>query len=232
MKRRSIESPVIYGCYECVAIGKCCCTSCFADGWKIIILPGELKRISELTAKVSSEFIDTSPLSPSQLKWYVSKGSLEDPLWARLFSIWNNPTGLKDSCPFLQSEGCSLPYEDKPFLCRIFPLSFNISEEMIFLPKETERTYCLLAQNAVSIEKVLSYFEDDWERLQKRFKVFRYDFLCLLEEISGRINDNQEPSLRQPQQVKKSKNLLDTNTHYLRATQNQSHISGSPGKYP
>ena len=170
------------GCHDCIATNGGCCNTIFTDDWKIILLPTEVKRISKLTGKAPSEFIDTSPLAPSQLRWYVSRYAVEDPLWVRLVSHWTHPAGLKNTCPFLVPNGCSFPYQDKPFLCQVYPLDFNITWGNIFLPKETS---CPVGQSATSIKEVLAYFRDDWEGLQRRFRVFRRHFVSLLRTISA-----------------------------------------------
>ena len=180
-------------CRDCIATTNGCCNTVFADGWKVILLPNEVKRISRLTAKDPCEFVDTSPLPPSQLRWYISRYALEDPLWVRFVSIWRHPIGLKNGCVFLRPEGCSLPYQDKPFLCQVYPLDFNITRGNIFLSKETN---CPVGQNAYSVTEVVAYFGDDWRRVQRRFRVFRRDLLSLLRTIpaSSTMVRRQSPS--------------------------------------
>lgn len=172
-------------CHECIATDGGCCSFIFADGWKIILLPTEVKRIVELIGKDPSGFIDTTPLTPAQREWYISRFGVEDPLWVRLVSLWTNPSGFKNSCPFIQAEGCRLSYQEKPFLCRIYPLDFNITDGHIFLPKETA---CPIGQNAGSTKEVLDYFGDDWEALQRSSKAFRQDFISLLNETAEKVD--------------------------------------------
>lgn len=172
------SSPAI--CRACIASDGCCVFPLF-DGWKIILLPTEVQRIAAFTGKDPSEFIDTTPLPLSQREDYL-RLSVEDPLWSRLVSIWTQPSGFKNNCPFLQTEGCSLPYQVKPFLCQIYPLDFNITEGTIFLPEETD---CLLLQRGSSIEEVLAHFNDDWENLQHRFEAFRSDVVSMLNILEG-----------------------------------------------
>jgi Fe-S-cluster containining protein len=177
------------GCPDCVAASAGCCKTVFLDDWKIILLPREIKRIAELTGKDPSQFVDSGPLSRSQLRWYVSRYTQEDPIWVKVVSQWKAATGLKASCPFLNSNGCTLPYRDKPFLCRVYPLDFNITQGTIFLSRETG---CPVGQQASSVAEVLDYFRDDWESLKQHFMVFRQDFFLLLEMIScGVASDEQ-----------------------------------------
>jgi Fe-S-cluster containining protein len=179
-------------CHDCIVTSGGCCNTAFTDRWKIILLPNEVKRISKLTGKDPSEFVDTSPLAPSQLRWYVCQYAVEDPLWVQLVSLWGHPVGLKNSCPFLTCEGCSLPYQDKPFLCQVYPLDFNITRGDIFLPKDTS---CPVGQSASAEEKVPAYFGDDWEGLQRRFRLFRTHLLLLLGTVLGiQHSRRQSPS--------------------------------------
>ena len=166
-------------CHDCVNATGGCCKSVFNEGWKIILLPQEVKGISELTGKNPVEFVDNSPLSPYQKEWYATRPELQDKLWARLFSRWDNPPGLKGGCPFLTKQGCLLPYQSKPFICQVFPLSFNITENEIFQPYETN---CPVGKKAASAKDVLDYFNDDWVSLQRRFKMFRQECLDLLNQ--------------------------------------------------
>ena len=148
----------------------------FIDGWKIILLPGEVQRISEFAGKDPSSFVDNTPLTQNQLEFYT-KDSVEDPLWAQLFSTWTKATGLKGSCNFLKKEGCSLPYHIKPILCQIYPLDFNITKGTLLLNGGMD---CLLLQSVCSVDEVPNRFNDDMNSLQLRFNAFRDEFLSLL----------------------------------------------------
>ena len=165
-----------YICRVCRIFSRGCCVFPFLDGWKIILLPGEIQRISEFAGEDSSYFIDNSPLTQNQLEFYT-KNTVEDPLWAQLFSIWTKPTGLKGSCHFLNKEGCSLPYHIKPFLCQIYPLDFNITKGTLLLNGNMD---CLLLQSVCSADEVPNRFDDEMNSLQLRFKAFRNEFFSLL----------------------------------------------------
>ena len=165
-----------YICRVCRIFSRGCCVFPFLDGWKIILLPGEIQRISEFAGEDPPHFIDNTPLTQNQLEFYT-KNTVEDPLWAQLFSTWTKPTGLKGRCSFLKREGCSLPYHIKPFLCQIYPLDFNITEGTLLLKGDMD---CLLLQSVGSMDEVPNRFDDDMNSLQLRFKAFRDEFLSLL----------------------------------------------------
>jgi Fe-S-cluster containining protein len=139
------------------------------------MLPGEIQRIAEFTGKDPSYFIDNSPLTQNQLEFYTGN-TVEDPLWAQLFSTWTKPTGLKGRCNFLKREGCSLPYHIKPLLCQIYPLDFNITKGTLLLKGDMD---CLLLQSVRSVDDVPNRFDDDLGNLQLRFMAFRDEFLSL-----------------------------------------------------
>ncbi len=165
------------GCCDCIADDGGCCHIVFKKGWKILLFPGEIERISGITGKVPSEFVDTGPICSSQMEWYVDRFSREDPLWVHLVSEWEQPSGLVGRCPFLQQQGCALPYEGKPFICQIYPLDFNLTHGYSYLPKDTD---CPAAIETRSVEGVLEYFNDDHEALERRHQAFRQDCLTLL----------------------------------------------------
>ena len=175
------SGPNLSACRVCITFDDGCCVFPLWDEWKIVLLPAEMQRISEFTGKDPSEFIDTTPLTPPQLEDYIDPGN-EDPLWARLFSLWTQPSGFKDKCPFVMAEGCSLPYEVKPFLCQAYPLDFNITAGTLFVPEETD---CPMLQSSRSLHEVLACFGDDWDSLQSRFEAFRQDFISLLNTLEG-----------------------------------------------
>jgi len=166
-------------CRNCVSYNDGCCVYPFFWEWKIIVLPKEIERISQFSGKQPSEFIDDSPLVDSQLEYYTEQNG-EDPLWGRLFEIWNKPTGLKGSCPFLKPEGCTLPYEVKPMLCQMYPLNFNITENKVFLSEEPD---CLLYHVVSGKDEVLEHFKDNSEILQSRFNKFCNELKDLLYSL-------------------------------------------------
>lgn len=175
------DSHDLSPCRVCIAVTGGCCIFPLCNEWKIVVLPSEAKRIAEYTGLAVDKFIDTSPLNSDQLEEYTSNCD-EDPLWARLFSVWEKPTGLKEKCPFLKPGGCTLPYRMKPFMCQMYPLNFNITSCAAHLSPELE---CLLIQRVNSMEKVLECFGDNSGHLHERLRVFRGEFTALLHELEG-----------------------------------------------
>ncbi|MCX8125617.1 MAG: hypothetical protein N3E40_00535, partial [Dehalococcoidia bacterium] len=73
--------------------------------------------------------------------------------------------------------GCSLPYDKKPFLCRIYPLDFNITRGTIYLLGDTN---CPVGASALNVDEVLLYFNDSLTDLKRHFQEFRKEWLALL----------------------------------------------------
>ncbi len=168
------------GCTDCVSDYGGCCKFVLSGGWKIILLPSEVRKMVA-AAGGAGPWFDNSPLAEYQRQYYVSHFASTDPLWVRLIELWPAPTGIKSYCPFIASRGCTLPYREKPFLCQAFPLDFNVTTNSIFLPRET---CCSMAERAESAEEILSYFGDEMEDLKRRFGAFRQEFqdsLAVLE---------------------------------------------------
>jgi Fe-S-cluster containining protein len=165
-------------CHECVTLTDGCCVFSLVSGWKVILLPSEITRIAAVAQKTPLEFVDTSPLIPSQLQTYISDG--EDSIWAQFFSLWRNPSGVRYPCPFLKRSGCSLPYESKPFICRVYPLVFNITTGSLYCPGEMP---CLVGRTRPTLEEIVNYFGDNIHSLNDGFMVFRKEFLSSLNQL-------------------------------------------------
>ena len=173
----------MFTCKECIDRDGGCCVYVLAGGWKIILLPSEIERIAAVSGKAPSEFVDVSPLDPEQIEIYTSRQAAEeDPLWARLFSLWRQPSGIAHACPFLGSDDCTLPYQSKPFICRVFPLNFSISEGR--LQRLTE-SHCSMEQEMTSVQQVLEYFHDDVSKLNGAFDEFRQECLMLMNKMEN-----------------------------------------------
>ena len=170
-------------CKDCIEADQGCCSTFFIDGWKIILLPEEARRISKFTGKALSEFINIDSLVPSQLEYYTTRGARQDPLWAQLISMWTHPIGIKNYCPFLNNShkaGCSLSYRVKPFLCQIYPIYFSITNGSFYMPKNPG---CPVAQNARTIDEILVVFNDDLASLQQAFNIFRLGCMHMLKKF-------------------------------------------------
>jgi hypothetical protein len=165
-------------CRDCIKHGDGCCVYPFFYGWKIILLPHEIKRIAAFTGRDPGSFVDDTPLVESQREYYCDDSG--DPDWSRLFHLWDRPTGLKGACPFLTPQGCTLPYNTKPLLCQVYPLTFNISDAAIFRIPDPD---CLLIQASSCAGDVLHYFKDNHEGLSSRFEEYRRDFYNLLGSL-------------------------------------------------
>jgi Fe-S-cluster containining protein len=171
-------------CTRCIAATKGCCVTPFEDEWKIVLLPEEVESIAALARREPAAFIDETPLVPDQREYYVESGT-DDPLWATLFARWPRPTGFKGACPFLSRAGCTLAYEQKPFLCQVYPIEFNLTQGTLFLPALDEAESCDVTLAARSPRDVTDGFGDNLESLQRRLDLFRQRALKLLEKITG-----------------------------------------------
>ena len=184
MENLSRETGPSPQCTRCIAATKGCCVTPFEDEWKIVLLPEEVESIAALARREPATFIDETPLVPDQREYYV-ESETDDPLWASLFARWERPTGFKGACPFLCSAGCTLPYEQKPFLCQVYPIEFNLTQGTLFLPALDEEESCDVTMGARSPRDVTDCFGDNLESLQQRLDLFRQRALMLLEKIEG-----------------------------------------------
>ncbi len=169
-------------CRHCIKEYGGCCKFVFHDDFKLILLPSEVRRIASLSGKEAEEFIDAAPLSPYQREWFVTGPDRHDKLWSRLFHLWGQPTGFKGPCPFLTERGCPFQYRDKPFICQAYPLDFNITSDQLFRPTDSD---CMVCERAKSDAELVSYFNDDWEGLRKRFRSFRRECIEMLNKFEG-----------------------------------------------
>jgi Fe-S-cluster containining protein len=108
-------------CARCAAKGQTCCQGKDRD---IYITPGDLKRISEYVAR--QDFCEfRKPTDPAYLE--VDN----DPLWmACVFRSDRSRRVLRrygalGNCIFLTVNGCCLPVQIRPLVCRIFPYAYN-----------------------------------------------------------------------------------------------------------
>jgi Fe-S-cluster containining protein len=192
MESRSREAGPAPQCTRCIAATQGCCVTPFEDEWKIILLPDEVESIAALARREPATFVDKTPLVPDQREQYL-KSETNDPLWASLFARWPRPTGFKDACPFLSRAGCTLPYDGKPFLCQVYPIEFNLTLGILFLPALDGEESCDVTRAARSPRDVADCFGDNLEFLQRRLDLFRQRALKLLgkleEKVEGRRAD-------------------------------------------
>jgi Fe-S-cluster containining protein len=185
-------------CTRCIAVTKGCCVTPFEDGWKIVLLPDEVESIAARARREPATFIDETPLVPDQREYYV-ESETDDPLWASLFARWPRPTGFKGACPFLSRAGCTLAYEQKPFLCQVYPIEFNLTQGTLFLPAVDEEESCDVTRAARTPRDVTDCFGDNLESLQRRLDMFRQRALRLLKRIESRQADGRASAGASPE---------------------------------
>jgi len=105
-------------CVVCAEQGKSCCVN-----RDIVVSPGDVERISSYTG--GNDFHELrAPCSPEYLD------QEDDPLWnlctvqfcGRRKVLRHATPGI---CWFLTAQGCRLPGEVRPLVCRLHPLEFN-----------------------------------------------------------------------------------------------------------
>jgi Fe-S-cluster containining protein len=108
-------------CARCAANGQTCCQGKDRD---IYITPGDLKRISEYVGR--QDFYEfRKPTDPAYFE------ADNDPLWmAYVFRSDGSRRVLKRNgaigdCIFLTVNGCCLPVQIRPLVCRIFPYAYT-----------------------------------------------------------------------------------------------------------
>lgn len=105
-------------CARCAQQGRTCC-----QGREIYVTPGDIRRIRAFTGKL--QFVEwTCVMDPS----YLDQD--DDPLWRRhVFGSDGCRRTLKQAvngdCIFLGPQGCRLPMEVRPLLCRLHPLTYT-----------------------------------------------------------------------------------------------------------
>jgi Fe-S-cluster containining protein len=117
-----IELPIAdegdFLCVRCARRRKTCCQTC-----EIYCTPGDVERIEAYTG--SADFHEfRRPDDPV----YLDQD--DDPLWAaHVFRADESRRVLKrkpdGDCMFLGHAGCSLPYETRPIVCRLYPFDYN-----------------------------------------------------------------------------------------------------------
>lgn len=175
-------------CTKCIAATQGCCVTPFEDGWKIVLLPDEVASIAALTGRAPATFIDETPLVADQREYYL-EDETNDPVWASLFARWPKPTGFKGACPFLSRAGCTLPYDQKPFLCQAYPIEFNLTRRTLALSVLGEDDRCDVIAAARSPRDVTDCFGDNLESLQQRLGLFHQRALKLLDKLEASATD-------------------------------------------
>jgi Fe-S-cluster containining protein len=99
-------------------MGRTCC-----QGTEVLVTEGDRVRIRAFTGR-DDFWADDWPRDPA----YCDDGS--DPGWVRAFHVdgsrpvLNHRPGTLD-CTFLGPQGCTLPYDVRPLVCRLFPYAYD-----------------------------------------------------------------------------------------------------------
>lgn len=107
-------------CARCARHMRTCCQTC-----EIYATPGDVRRIEQHTGL--SEFVEfRPPANPAYLD------QSDDPAWERsVFRPDHTRRVLKrqasGDCTFLGSQGCVLPLDVRPLVCRLYPFDYNAS---------------------------------------------------------------------------------------------------------
>lgn len=106
-------------CIRCARHMKTCCQTS-----QVYITPGDVERVAEHVGH--RDFYEFAPPDdPIYLK------QDDDPIWPQL--VFKAEDGTRrilrrhesGDCVFLGDQGCRLPLETRPLLCRIYPYDFN-----------------------------------------------------------------------------------------------------------
>jgi len=105
-------------CVRCARHGKTCCQLC-----EVYVTPGDVARITEFTGE--SDFYHF--LAPGDSAYQATD---DDPLWReKVFRpdgtrrvLRRRPDG---DCTFLGPQGCRLPLEVRPLVCRLYPYDYT-----------------------------------------------------------------------------------------------------------
>jgi len=105
-------------CARCARQGKTCC-----QDREIYLTPGDRRRMQAYTG--NEAFVEWSPTADPS---YLDQD--DDPLWRRyVFDHDGRRRILKrrpdGNCFFLDTQGCRLPMDVRPLLCRLHPLTYT-----------------------------------------------------------------------------------------------------------
>jgi len=107
-------------CARCARRQKTCCQQT-----DIVLTEGDVARVSAHVGR--SDFIDYRPAGGPE---YLDQD--DDPTWR---DATFRPDGTRrvvkwqsnGDCTFLGEKGCSLPYETRPLICRLYPFDYDES---------------------------------------------------------------------------------------------------------
>ncbi|HEY1064825.1 MAG TPA: hypothetical protein VGE52_01890 [Pirellulales bacterium] len=153
-------------CVKCSQTRKTCCQVA-----EIYVSPGDRKRIADYTGR--DDFWSFQyPGNPKYLE-----GADEDPLWFACVpredgtraALHRRPDG---DCTFLGPQGCVLPMETRPIVCRMYPYDYDINGIRPLL----DVCYCpthflppgrdMATELGMKIEDAVRWFEQLYEEIQ------------------------------------------------------------------
>ena len=157
-------------CARCARQGKTCC-----QGREIYLTPGDRERIRSITGTL--DFVEwTAAADPSY------RDQDDDPLWQRhVFDDDGRRRILKrrsdGNCFFLDAQGCRLPMEVRPLLCRLHPLTYTADRIDAEADGECPR-HLLFADESI------------WEAVHITMDLARQWHRQLYEEIMTDVHDD------------------------------------------
>jgi len=151
----------MHPCATCASIQKTCCQRA-----EIVLTAGDIQRIETYTARGRAAFVERrAPADPAYLE-----PDPDDPNWVR-YTVAADGTRrvlrrrAGGDCTFLGEQGCVLPTEVRPLVCRLYPFMYN--EERL---DGVDQSYCpvsRLAPPGVTMLTVLGMDPADGERWRR-----------------------------------------------------------------
>lgn len=108
-------------CVRCARAMETCCQSC-----EIYVSPGDAQRIAEYTQTTVESFAEFRyPDDPIYLTAHE-----DDPIWPLTVIREDHQRRVlkrreNGDCHFLGEQGCRLPLETRPLVCRLYPFDYN-----------------------------------------------------------------------------------------------------------
>ena len=153
------DAVMAHPCARCATMQRTCCQRA-----EILVTEGDVERIARHTGQ-SDFFERRAPADPSYLD-----ADEDDPNWLR-YSVRSDGTRRvlhrqeNGDCGFLAANGCTLPLETRPLVCRLYPFAYNESGLV-----GTDSEYCptaVLAPEGQPMTAVLGITDDQaqsWQR--------------------------------------------------------------------
>ena len=162
-KMPPIPEPGI--CALCHGQGLGCCVLEGASTEKVVgMTRGEARRIATACGRPMEEFCLEDEISP-QFEAHIN---LMHPVLNRIMPGRRRLRLKVDengACVFLGQDGCTLPREDRPLFCRLFPFWFTPDARLALL----ETGSCLAQREAASLDEVLARLGEREDNLRTLF---------------------------------------------------------------